>query len=136
MGMEWGEQGQRMAVGVLLPRPGWGELKGREGRCCTGVFWVAGGICHGEQGLFGREAAASRCPCCPARGSMHIDVSCSASWSCETGGAGWSAQSPEQGTSPLHDTPVPSMVTLHTAQTGGFFRKTFSRKLCGSAFLG
>lgn len=28
------------------------------------------------------------------------------------------------------------MVTLHTAQTGGFFRKTFSRKLCGSAFLG
>lgn len=28
------------------------------------------------------------------------------------------------------------MVTLHTAHTGVFFRKTFSRKLCGSAFLG
>lgn len=34
------------------------------------------------------------------------------------------------------ETPVPSMVTLHTAHTGAFFRKTFSRKLCGSAFLG
>lgn len=28
------------------------------------------------------------------------------------------------------------MVTLHTAHTGAFFRKTFSLKLCGSAFLG
>lgn len=28
------------------------------------------------------------------------------------------------------------MVTLHTAHTGAFFRKAFSLKLCGSAFLG
>lgn len=41
-----------------------------------------------------------------------------------------------QSTSPLHETPVPSMITLHTAHTGAFFRKTFSRKLCGSALLG
>lgn len=39
-------------------------------------------------------------------------------------------------TSPRHETPVPSMATLHTAHTGTFFRKTFSRKLCGSAFRG
>lgn len=39
-------------------------------------------------------------------------------------------------TSPRQETPVPSMVTLHTAHTGAFFRKTFSLKLCGSAFLG
>lgn len=31
---------------------------------------------------------------------------------------------------------MPSMVTLHTAHTGAFFRKAFSLKLCGSAFLG
>lgn len=40
------------------------------------------------------------------------------------------------GTSPRQETPVPSMVTLHTAHTGAFFRKAFSLKLCGSAFLG
>lgn len=39
-------------------------------------------------------------------------------------------------TSPRQETPVPSMVTLHTAHTGAFFRKAFSLKLCGSAFLG
>lgn len=107
--------------GVVLGSPG-----------LLGVFVMGSkGCLQGRQLPLGahvaRQGAVRTC----------VYVPCSASWSCETERCWVEAlRATEQGTSPLHDTPVPSTVTLHTAQTGGFFRKTFSRKLCGSAFLG
>lgn len=103
------------------------------------VSWVLGWlvVCHGEQVLFGGDATASWLLCCPVQGQQaHYDFREFACCGCARSGAGWRVSVTGRGTSPLQETPVPSMVTLHTAQTGGFFRKTFSRKLCGSAFLG
>lgn len=109
----------------------------REGIGKYWISWVAGPFVRGSKGcLEGRQLPLGS-HTAQSRGSMHITVSVLCIWSCATQWCWAEALGvPEQGASPLHETPVPSMVTLHTAQTGGFFRKTFSRKLCGSAFLG
>lgn len=91
----------------------------------------------GSQGLEGRQLPLGSHAAVRGQHTHHVPVLCICPLElCDTVVLGGGSQITEQGASPLHETPVPSMVTLHTAQTGDFFRKTFSRKLCGSAFRG